>query len=375
MDRYKQFKKFLSVLLSLNIAMSTPLVSLAKDMSGSAGGSNAGGVTTVSGGDFGVNRPNGRIGIRLSLVDNNDPSKVISVDPKGDPMVVDLLYVDEGTYNGFTQGGYLSILQDNYKYSAVKTQSIDGYPANKIAPIFYDKLTKTLETEMPSWAIYENSKYVSHGVEFVDWCKRNEKGEISQNVQQGGGLTFTYTTAAGKEIQVSAADNGSVTSTNGGTDAGVVLSEAYTKDYNSMHSYLQKNRNKLLSGPVEKEQIYAMYVMCIRLMKAEGRINDSEHDSLMQELDDILSASGGGGGTITGSNDKGKTNWFASLTDRLSLLDVDAKQLETGIQGSGQGDVKGGSQGGGSQTEQGETVEDQAWIVRLLALKSGGKFL
>lgn len=216
---------------------------------------------------------------------------------------------------------------------------------------------------------------MSHGVEFVDWCKRNEKGEISQNVQQGGGLTFTYTTAAGKEIQVSAADNGSVTSTNGGTDAGVVLSEAYTKDYNSMHSYLQKNRNKLLSGPVEKEQIYAMYVMCIRLMKAEGRINDSEHDSLMQELDDILSASGGGGGTITGSNDKGKTNWFASLTDRLSLLDVDAKQLETGIQGSGQGDVKGGSQGGGSQTEQGETVEDQAWIVRLLALKSGGKFL
>lgn len=120
-----KFKKFISILLSLNIIISTPLLSLAGDIGGSAGGSNAGGVTTVSGGDFGVNRPSGRIGIRLSLIDRNEPSKVISVDESGNPMVVDIMYVDKSTYEGFTNGGYLTALNDNYRYSAVKTQSID----------------------------------------------------------------------------------------------------------------------------------------------------------------------------------------------------------------------------------------------------------
>ena len=360
-----KFKKFISILLSLNIIISTPLLSLAGDIGGSAGGSNAGGVTTVSGGDFGVNRPSGRIGIRLSLIDRNEPSKVISVDESGNPMVVDIMYVDKSTYEGFTNGGYLTALNDNYRYSAVKTQSIDQH--NKIIRIYYDQLTSSLGTEMPSWAIYENSKYVSQGVEFVDWCKRDENGNISQNIQQGGGLVFTYTTSSGKKIQVSATDEGSVTSNNGGADAGVNLSESYTKDYNSMHSFLQKNKDKLLHGPIDKEQIYAMYVMYIRLMKASGRINDSEHDSLIQELDDMLSASGGGGGTITGSSKTDKINWLASITNRFKPLDINAQQLNTGIHG--------GSQDNTQPENQGETVSGTAWIVKLLQLKGNNGFL
>ena len=100
-----------------------------------------------SGGDFGVNRPSGRIGIRLSLIDRNEPSKVISVDESGNPMVVDIMYVDKSTYEGFTNGGYLTALNDNYRYSAVKTQSIDQ--RNKIIRIYYDQLTSSLGTEMP----------------------------------------------------------------------------------------------------------------------------------------------------------------------------------------------------------------------------------
>ena len=121
-------KKAVSAILATVLSMSSVITGFA-GTSGSAEGSNNGGVVTSSGGDFGVNTPNGRIGIRLSLVDRANPEKVISVTSDGKtPMVVDCLYVDASTYAKYVGipgmvSGHLTTLTDDNKYSAVKTQS------------------------------------------------------------------------------------------------------------------------------------------------------------------------------------------------------------------------------------------------------------
>ena len=123
----KTFKRIVSSMLSASLTLTPAITAFAGGTSGSASGSTGGGVVTASGGDFGVNIPGGRIGIRLSLVDSKEPERVISILPSGDPFVLDLLYVDEETFNGYTSltdpDVYLTPLTKDNTYTAVKTQS------------------------------------------------------------------------------------------------------------------------------------------------------------------------------------------------------------------------------------------------------------
>ena len=174
-----KLKRISALTLACLTAISSPLTSFADTgLGGNASGSDHGGVTTVSGGDFGVNvSPDrlGRIGIRLSLVDANDPGKVISYLPDGQtPMVVDILYVDKATFKHYTAppDQYLTALTGDNKYSAVKTQSYTE--KNQIVTVYYDELMASLGDElggdMQPWANYHDNAYYSLGNEFTTWC-------------------------------------------------------------------------------------------------------------------------------------------------------------------------------------------------------------
>lgn len=90
-----KLKQLTALTLAGLTALSSPITALADTgLGGNVAGSSQGGVVTSSGGDFGVNvspTREGRIGIRLSLVDGKEPSRVISVTPQSrKPMVVDI---------------------------------------------------------------------------------------------------------------------------------------------------------------------------------------------------------------------------------------------------------------------------------------------
>ena len=139
-------KRFIAGLLATTLSLTAPFTSFA--LTGeSAQGNNGGGIKTGAGGDFSANIVNGgagptsgKIGVRLSLVDAKDHTKVISVDDNGKPRVVDLLYVTKETFGyqaygvqhpSGVSGKYHSILQDRYTFVNVKTQVLMNYDDNK----------------------------------------------------------------------------------------------------------------------------------------------------------------------------------------------------------------------------------------------------
>ncbi|MCD8223834.1 MAG: hypothetical protein LUC99_03125 [Clostridiales bacterium] len=82
-----KLKRLLAGMLSAVLSLTTPLSSFAYTPAGSAAGANASGNVTGAGGDFSANithtSTSGKIGIRLTLVNRNDPSEILSVDDKG----------------------------------------------------------------------------------------------------------------------------------------------------------------------------------------------------------------------------------------------------------------------------------------------------
>ena len=172
-------KRITSAGLSVALALSPAITSYADGTSGNASGSDHGGVVTSSGGDFGVNvSPErlGRIGIRLSLVNADNPQEVISVTPDGKTRVVDIIYVDKGTFEHYTSGdsAYLTPLTGDNMYSAVKTQSYTT--KNSVYPGYYDQVAESLGGDIQPWAEYHDNAYFSLGTEFTDWCVRNKDG-------------------------------------------------------------------------------------------------------------------------------------------------------------------------------------------------------
>lgn len=77
-------KRITSAGLSVALALSPAITSYADGTSGNASGSDHGGVVTSSGGDF---------------VDRNDPTKVISVNDAGEPVVFGVVTFKFKCYN------------------------------------------------------------------------------------------------------------------------------------------------------------------------------------------------------------------------------------------------------------------------------------
>ena len=206
-----KIKQITASLLATILLVSTPIASFAGNTSGlgeNASGNTQAGIKTGSGGDFSANLENngagptsGKIGIRLSLVDAKDPTKIISVGDDGvTPRVVDILYVEKNTFDYQTQGTlhtasgrsgkYHSILQDEYTFNSIKTQSLtsEADKEGQIYRVFYSQANKMYEKPMVPWLIH-NGAYVSQGKEFVDWCKSNDAGQK----MLGNGDIFTIT--------------------------------------------------------------------------------------------------------------------------------------------------------------------------------------
>lgn len=318
-------KKAVSAILATVLSMSSVITGFA-GTSGSAEGSNKGGVVTSSGGDFGVNYPNGRIGIRLSLVERSNPEHVISVDANGESMVIDCLYVDAVTYAKYVGipgmvNGHLTTLTDDNKYSAVKTQNYTE--KNKIYPVFEDRIKKILTdkgfpddiaTPVP-WTKYEGKAFHSKGQEFIKWIWTNQDGNVIQNTG-GGALATSYTTSSGTVVSVKPADPAGkmLVGEVGDTKFKAVNSSAYYS-YSMLSSKLNQKGVDMLIGPVfpSLEEGYAYQKCLIGWMKEAGRITDEEGAKLVNQLTDIYNNAKS---STTSSSNK-KSTFFGKLKEKF----------------------------------------------------------
>lgn len=315
-------KKAVSAILATVLLMSSVITGFA-GTSGSAEGSNNGGVVTSSGGDFGVNYPNGRIGIRLSLVERSNPENVISVLPDGKtPMVVDCLYVTKDTFDKYTDGAgaRLTPLSSDNEYSAVKTQNYTSN--NLIYRIYRDEIEEILKrqgfsddiaTPVP-WTKYEGNAYHSKGEEFIKWIWTNQDGNVVQS--NGGALATSYTTSSGTVVSVKPADPAGkmLVGEVGDTKFKAVNSSAYYS-YSMLSSKLNQKGVDMLIGPVfpSLEEGYAYQKCLIGWMKEAGRITDEEGAKLVNQLTDIYNNAKS---STTSSSNK-KSTFFGKLKEKF----------------------------------------------------------
>lgn len=282
-------KRITSAGLSVALALSPAITSYADGTSGNASGSDHGGVVTSSGGDFGVNvSPErlGRIGIRLSLVNADNPQEVISYLPDGKtPMVVDILYVNEDTYKHYTEGAnaYLTPLTDDNKYSAVKTQSYTE--KNFIYPVFYDEVKNYLGEDIQPWAEYHDNAYFSLGTEFTDWCVRNKDGVAIMGTD---GKLKTTVNIDGTTIQITGA-NGTSNVQDVNTGNGYVRHDDTRKTYSDFARCYEKNGTNLFVSPggMFNTEQYAYELQALTLSREKGYLTDEDYITLKGRLDNI----------------------------------------------------------------------------------------
>lgn len=282
-------KKVISAGLSVALALSPAITSYADGTSGNASGSDHGGVVTSSGGDFGVNvSPErlGRIGIRLSLVNADNPQEVISYAPDGTTkMVVDILYVDEGTYKRYTEGAnaHLTPLTDDNTYSAVKTQSYTE--KNEIYTVFYDEVKNYLGEDIQPWAEYHDNAYFSLGTEFTDWCVRNKDGVAIMGTD---GKLKTTVNIDGTTIQITGA-NGTSNIQDVNTGNGYVRHDDARKTYSDFARCYEKNGTNLFVSPggMFNTEQYAYELQALTLSREKGYLTDEDYITLKDRLDKI----------------------------------------------------------------------------------------
>lgn len=394
----KILKRMASSVLAVSLALSAPISSIA-DTGGSAAGDNTGGVNTGGGGDFGVNKPTGRIGIRLSLVDSDNPEKVISVDESGNPVVVDILYVTEETFKYYADGYRTTLTPDNY-YTSVKTQELASMATGKNISkrVFYDQAVKGLklksegepfendrDSEIPSWAYYENSSYIANGDKFVEWCKsdgtKDENGNFNQMLGDSGNLYETVD-RYGNKIKIERTSPNQLTIQNGETTyQTTVNAEKYLSSYSSMKSLLDKKKDDLFNitntpaGYISPESNRQEYLVWFDIMEKAGTIDSGER----QQLEDVLQGywddynAKHPSGQKTASNQK--NSWFSKVKTAFEPMTVYAAPTDfipDEDAPSGGGTAVGG--GGQNQIEdEASTSPKDAMINRLLDLTDENK--
>lgn len=284
-------KKVISAGLSVALALSPAITSYADGTAGNASGSDHGGVVTSSGGDFGVNvSPErlGRIGIRLSLVNADNPQEVISVTPDGKTRVVDILYVDKGTFEHYTSGdsAYLTPLTGDNMYSAVKTQSYTT--KNSVYPVYYDQVAEYLGGDIQPWAEYHDNAYFSLGTEFTNWCVRNKDGVA---VMGTDGKIKTTVAVDGTIIQITGA-NGTSNIQDVNTGNGYVRHDDARKTYSDFARCYEKNGTNLFVSPggMFNTEQYAYELQALTLSREKGYLTDEDYITLKGRLDSIRQA-------------------------------------------------------------------------------------
>ena len=162
-----RIKKLMAGLLAAAMTLTTPMSAFA--LGHNAAGNDNSGIITGRGGDFSANisengngltisengngLTSGKIGIRLSLVDANNPSNVISKDAQGNTRVVDLLYVNQNAWEHQTSGAYYSQLVSAFAYNSVKTESLksEATDPGRIYQLTYDQVSSAPSLPPNPW--------------------------------------------------------------------------------------------------------------------------------------------------------------------------------------------------------------------------------
>lgn len=284
-----KLKQATALILSMLLTVSAvPIESFAIQDSAS-GGDGSGSVSWGS--DWG-NDP-GRSGIRISLVDVNNPSHVVSIDKSGQPKVVDIIFGSEAQFNqhAYSHGRTPTV------FTGVKTQVMtkeySSQNPNKIERIYLEdylnylrsiRSTDTMfgnlggaellagktvpgsEKNIPYagiaairwlWNIPGKTTYTLHGKELRDWLVSNNDGVISNTVGDIESILVDQSTLMpdGQKKTVPKADSSSKRS-NGATTKWInsnistqviqvviqVEREIGNRNYNALLDYIEKGR-------------------------------------------------------------------------------------------------------------------------------------
>lgn len=223
-------KKGVSLLLSVVMFGSVTFNSFAIQDSASGGDGSS---TVTWGSDWG-NDP-GRSGIRISLVDVNDPTKVVSIDKEHNPRVVDIIFGSEAQFNAhaYSHGRKPTV------FTGVKTQTITenqrSEQPNQLKQIFLSDYLKFIANEQPDmykkiggedllktdsngvdgiakirwmWNTPGTASYTLRGKELRDWLISNNNGVITEII--GGSVNKSVTTMPdGTEKEIPKSNNSS----------------------------------------------------------------------------------------------------------------------------------------------------------------------
>ena len=196
----QHLKRFTALALSFMTVLNTPMASFA--IGGNTSSGDASAIAGGIGSDLGVNRPNSRIGFRVSIVSKENPSEVISVDDNGNKTVLDFLFTSEDRfqyYTGMTTKG------DSIGKTGYRTNMTYIGSGSRLQAWNEPNLVRILPEEeyipgdmglpeVPQWCKSTgNMLYGGNGTPFEEWFTSDPDG----NTQVGGASGDLFSTSGG----------------------------------------------------------------------------------------------------------------------------------------------------------------------------------
>lgn len=321
-----RLKQFTAITLSCLSVISTPLTAYA--VGGNTGSGDNEGIHGGYGSDMGSNRPNSRLGFRVSLVDRNDPTKVISVTDDGEPVVIDFLLTSEERFTYYT--GYDKKLnpvggvtgwRSSIEYMGTGSRMQDWYvEENNVWVMPEEDYLQYFDKEVDQWNKSEGSTlYAGNGTEFKDWFTQDKYGNEHGNTIWGGVAGGVQSTLMGERLDVTT----SYTDVNGhpikfSTNVPAIKNE---QDINLWLDSIAKHWNPAVEAFAKDElhftqwdtsnaevvtQVYAEYVASLKeLVKDMADSNEivaANLEKIELKLDDILNGMGVDGKVKMSSN-------------------------------------------------------------------------
>ena len=195
----RKIQGFIALAMSFMTVLNTPMTSLAVGSNTSSG--NQAGVVGGRGSDLGANRPNSRIGFRVSLVSKDNLTEVLSRDSNGNTQVVDFLFMSEENFQHYT--GYTTDLQPaggkgyrtNLTYMGYGSRLQSWNADNQIRILPEEEyLGVTGLSQVPQWCKSTgNVLYGGNGSEFENWFISDPEG----NTQVGGASGDLFSVSGG----------------------------------------------------------------------------------------------------------------------------------------------------------------------------------
>lgn len=321
-----RLKQFTAIALSCLSVISTPLTAYA--VGGNTGSGDNEGIHGGYGSDMGSNRPNSRLGFRVSLVDRNDPTKVISVDDNGEPVVIDFLLTSEERFKYYT--GFDKHLKpvegvtgwrSSIKYVG-KGSRMQGWksPENGVLVVPEEDYLQYFDKEVDQWNKSEGSTlYAGNGTAFKDWFTQDKYGNEHGSTIWGGVAGGVQSTLMGERLDVTT----SYTDVNGhpikfSTNVPAIKNE---QDINLWLDSIAKHWNPAVEAFAKDElhftqwdtsnaevvtQVYAEYVASLKELAKDmadsNEIVAANLEKIELKLDDILNGMGVDGKVKMSSN-------------------------------------------------------------------------